>query len=321
MTGAGGFIGGHLAVALAGAGARVRGLCRYNSRADRGTLDWFDPAASAAIEVVFGDLRDPDAVTAACAGIEVVFHLGAQVAIPYSLTNPRDCFATNLEGSLNVAQAALGAGVRRLVHVSTSEVYGNAATLPIGERHPLAPRSPYAASKAAAELAMQSFHHAYGLGVVVVRPFNTYGPHQSARAVIPAIALQALAGGRLALGRLDTRRDLSFVADTVAGLIAAGAGPETLSGRTLQLGSGADVSVAELVTLIGELVGRELAPELDPARLRPDDSEVLALRCDHTLISELTGWQPRVELRDGLAQTVAWLAANRDRFRAKEYAR
>jgi nucleoside-diphosphate-sugar epimerase len=321
VTGAGGFIGGHLTAALNRAGARVRALCRYTSRADRGTLEWFVPTDLDGVEIVFGDLRDSDAVTRAVAGVDTIFHLGAQIAIPYSLQNPRDVFATNVGGTLNVAQAALAGGVRRLIHVSTSEVYGAARTLPLNESHPPAPRSPYAASKAAADLLVQSFHHAYGLGVVTARPFNTYGPHQSARAIVPAIIVQALAGGPVALGRLDPRRDLSFVSDTVAGLMALGGGDERLLGRTLQLGSGSDVSVAELVTLIEALLGRDLEVRLDPARVRPAGSELPRLLSDHSRMTEMTGWTPQVSLADGLGRTLAWLRDNAGHYRPAEYLR
>jgi NAD dependent epimerase/dehydratase len=319
VTGAGGFIGGHLAVALNRAGAKVRALCRYNSRGDRGTLAWFDPSDTDAIEVIHGDLRDAESVQQAMEGIEVAFHLGAQIAIPYSFVNPRDFFETNVGGSLNVALAALSSEVSRVVHVSTSEVYGDARSWPITEDHPLAPRSPYAASKAGADMLMASFHASRALPVVIARPFNTYGPHQSARAIIPAIATQALRGSRVRLGLLHPRRDLTFVADTTAGLIALAQAPGVL-GETLQLGSGRDVSIGELAELIAELIGRELEIELDPQRVRPGTSEVPRLLCDHTRITDSTGWQPSTGLRSGLAQTIAWVQANQHRYRAHEYA-
>ena len=319
VTGGGGFIAGHLAVTLNRLGANVRAFCRYNSRGDRGTLDWFEGAETDGIEVVHGDLRDPDSVARGLLGVETVFHLGAMVAIPYSFGNPRSFIDTNVGGALNVAQAALTAGVRRVVHVSTSEVYGNARSLPITEDHPLAPRSPYAASKVAADMLMLSWHRAYALPVVVARPFNTYGPHQSARAVVPAIIIQALRGRHLRLGRLEPRRDLTFVADTVAGLLAIGAS-NGVEGETLQLGSGSDVSIGELVELIGELTGQRLHPELDPARVRPDGAEVSRLVSDHGRVTQLTGWRPEVSLRDGLTRTWRWLERNADRYRAAEYA-
>jgi NAD dependent epimerase/dehydratase len=319
VTGGGGFIGGHLAVALVAAGASVRALCRYNSRGDRGTLDWFDPGRTAEIEVVFGDLRDPESAQQAMAGIEIAFHLGAQIAIPYSYVNPRDFVMTNVVGTLNVAQAALQADVQRLVQMSTSEVYGEPRTWPITPDHPVSPRSPYAASKAGADLLVQSLHASFDLPVVIARAFNTYGPHQSARAIVPTIATQAVQGDRIKLGALDPRRDLTFVTDTVSGLMAIAAAPDVVH-ETLQLGSGHDVSIAELVTLIGELTGRELQVELDPQRVRPPDSEVSRLLCDYGATRSLTGWAPSVDLRDGLARTLESIRRDQHRYRAGEYA-
>jgi dTDP-glucose 4,6-dehydratase len=318
VTGGGGFIGGHLAVALNRAGARVRALCRYNSRGDRGTLDWFAAEETDGIEVEFGDLRDPESVQAAMAGVEIAFHLGAQIAIPYSFVNPRDFVETNVGGALNVAQAALQSGTERVVHVSTSEVYGQAETLPIAETHPLEPRSPYAASKAAADMLMLSFQHGLSLPVTIARPFNTYGPHQSARAIVPTIIVQALRGPRLMLGLLDPRRDLTFVGDTVAGLMAI-AGAEDVVGETFQLGSGNDVSVGELAELVGAIVERELEVEFDPQRVRPQDSEIGRLVSDHSKVSAATGWTPRTDLRSGLEQTVSWLRDHAHLYR-EEYA-
>src|SRR6266508_6694813 len=214
VTGAGGFIGGHLATTLVRAGHQVRAFVRYNSRNDRGTLDWHDQSVVRHMEVVFGDLRDAESVATAVAGVDVVYHLGAQIAIPYSYVNARDFFETNVLGTLNVAEAALRASVRRVIHVSTSEVYGNPRTVPITEDHPLQAQSPYAASKIGADQLMGSFYQSHGLPVTIVRPFNTYGPHQSARAVIPAIITQALVGDTVRLGDLEPRRDLTFVDDT-----------------------------------------------------------------------------------------------------------
>ncbi|MGA2925171.1 MAG: SDR family NAD(P)-dependent oxidoreductase [Solirubrobacteraceae bacterium] len=319
ITGGAGFIGGHLAVALNRAGAQVRAFCRYNSRGDRGTLDWFPTPDTDGIEVVHGDLRDIESVTRAMAGIEVAFHLGAQIAVPYSFVSPRDFFATNVGGALNVAQAALGAGVGRLLHVSSSEVYGETREFPITSRHPLAPRSPYAASKAGADMLMESFHRAYALPVVIARPFNAYGPHQSARAIVPTIATQALQGGRVRLGSLAPRRDLTFVSDTVAGMIAV-ADADDAVGCTLQLGTGTDVSIGELVALIGELLGRSLDVEVDPRRVRPGSSELSRLVCDARHTTDITGWRPEIDVRTGITQTLAWLGQNAHRYRAREYA-
>jgi NAD dependent epimerase/dehydratase len=320
VTGAGGFIGGHLVARLVAEGARVRAFVHYNSRGERGTLDWLDPAVVADVEVVAGELRDIESVTRAVAGVEVVFHLAAQIAIPYSYVNPRDFVEVNALGSLNVAQAALGAGVARLIHTSTSEVYGAARSVPITENHPLEPQSPYAASKVAADKLMDSFHRSFDLPVTILRPFNTYGPHQSARAILPTIVTQALARPTLRLGSLHPRRDLTFVEDTAAGFIAVAQADQRVVGRTVQLGTGVDVSVGELVGLVGELVGKELAVETDPARVRPPNSEVERLISDPALAAELTGWRPRVELRDGVARTIEWIERHAARFRVGEYA-
>ena len=318
VTGAGGFIGGQLAARLVSAGARVRGLVRYNSRNERGTLDWLEPDVAAEIEVVLGELRDIESVTNATAGVEVVFHLGAQIAIPYSYVNPRDFMEVNALGSLNVAQAALAAGVERLVHASTSEVYGTAQSVPITEAHPLEPQSPYAASKVAADKLMDAFHRSYELPVTIVRPFNTYGPHQSARAVIPTIVSQALAGDVVRLGSLHPRRDLTYVTDTADGFTAAAVAPEAV-GRTMQLGTGAEVSVAQLVEEVGELLGRELTVQQSAERVRPEASEVDLLVSDPSLARELTGWSPKVGLREGLSSTIEWIERHADRYRVDHY--
>jgi dTDP-glucose 4,6-dehydratase len=318
VTGAGGFIGGHLIERLVEAGARVRALVRYNSRNERGTLDWFPPAVTDEVEVVLGDLRDVESVGVAMADVDVAFHLGAQIAIPYSYVNPRDFFETNVLGSLNVAQAALRAGVERLVHTSTSEVYGSAQTVPITEAHPLEPQSPYAASKLAADKLMDAWHRSYGLPVTVVRPFNTYGPHQSARAIVPTIVAQALVRETLRLGSLHPRRDMTYVTDTVAGFLAAAEAP-TAVGRTIQLGTGHDVSVGEMVDAVGDVLGRRLRVEVDEQRIRPAASEVERLISSPALARDLTGWSPRVELGEGLRRTIDWIEANAGRFRAGQY--
>jgi NAD dependent epimerase/dehydratase len=318
VTGAGGFIGGHLVERLVRDGARVRALCRYNSRNDRGTLDWLGADVTAEVEVVLGELRDVESVAGAVEGAEVVLHLGAQIAIPYSYVNPRDFVEVNVLGTLNVAQAALRHGVQRVVHTSTSEVYGTAQTVPITEAHPLEPQSPYAASKLAADKLMDSYRRSFDLPVCVLRPFNTYGPHQSARAIVPTIIGQALSGSTLRLGSLHPRRDLTFVQDTTAGFVAA-ATSDAAIGRTIHLGTDHDVSVGELVAIVGELLGRELVVETDPARLRPPRSEVERLRASPALARELLGWEPRVDLREGLARTIEWIERNVQHFRVDDY--
>lgn len=319
VTGAGGFIGANLAGMLVERGARVRAMARYNSRGDHGALDWLPQGVRSEIEVVLGELRDAESVAAAVEGSAVVFHLGAQIAIPYSYVNPRDYVETNVIGSLNVAQAALGAGAERLVHTSTSEVYGTARTVPITEDHPLEAQSPYAASKIAADALMTSFRRSFGLPVTILRPFNTYGPFQSARAIVPTIVSQALAGPTLRLGSLTPRRDLTFVTDTAAGFVAA-AEADAAVGRTIQLGTGEEVSIGQLVEAIGEQLGRRLAVEHDSARVRPAASEVERLISSPDLARELTGWEPRVDLGEGLARTIEWTRANSERFRTGLYA-
>jgi NAD dependent epimerase/dehydratase len=318
VTGAGGFIGGHLVERLVRDGARVRAMCRYNSRNDRGTLDWLDAEVTAEVEVVLGELRDVESVAAAVEGSEVVLHLGAQIAIPYSYVNPRDFLEVNVLGALNVAQAALRHGVQRVVHTSTSEVYGTAQTVPITEAHPLEPQSPYAASKVAADKLMDSYRRSFDLPVSVLRPFNTYGPRQSARAIVPTIIGQALGGSTLRLGSLHPRRDLTFVEDTATAFTAAATSDAAL-GRTIHLGTDHDVSVGDLVGIVGELLGRELTVETDPARVRPPNSEVERLRASPALARELLGWEPRVDLREGLARTIEWIERNVGRYRANDY--
>jgi NAD dependent epimerase/dehydratase len=318
VTGAGGFIGGHLVQRLVRDGARVRALVRYNSRNERGTLDWIPPEALGDVEAVLGDLRDVESVDRAVSGSEIVFHLGAQIAIPYSFVNPRDFFETNVLGTLNVAQAALTRDVSRIVHTSTSEVYGTARQIPITEDHPLEPQSPYAASKVAADKLMDSYHRSFRLPVTVLRPFNTYGPHQSARAVIPTIVSQALEGDVLRLGSLEPRRDLTFVADTVDGFVRAGAAPDAV-GRTVQLGTGRDVSIGDVVRIVGEVLGRELTVQKDPDRVRPEASEVMRLIASPALASELIGWAPQTDLEEGLRRTIEWIEKSRQRFRTEHY--
>jgi dTDP-glucose 4,6-dehydratase len=313
VTGAGGFVGSHVVEALVAAGARVRALCRYNSRDDSGTLTWIDESIRAEVEVVLGELRDIESVARAIAGMDAVFHLGAQIAIPYSYVNPRDYMETNVIGALNVAQAALKHDVARVVHTSTSEVYGTAQRVPIAEDHPLEAQSPYAASKIGADKVMDSFHRSYGLPVVVLRPFNTYGPRQSARAVIPTIVTQALAADTVRLGSLHPRRDLTFVTDTSAGFLAAAQADDAV-GQTIQLGTGQAVSVGEVVELVGELLGRELTVETDPAA-----SEVQLLLSDPGRAHALLRWHPTVGLRAGLERTIGWIQANAERFRTGEY--
>ena len=317
VTGAGGFIGSHLVEMLLHEGAQVRALVRYNSRSDRGLLELVAPGTLTEVDVVPGDIRDVEAVAQVVDGCDVVFHLAALIAIPYSYRNPRDYFETNVLGTLNVAQACRERDVR-LVHTSSSEVYGTAQSVPISEAHPLVGQSPYSASKIGADHLIESFHRSYALPATILRPFNTYGPRQSARAIIPTIVAQALAGDVVRLGSLAPTRDFTYISDTVAGFLAV-AGADATIGRTLQLGTGEEISVGNLVQEVARVLGRELRVEQEDERVRPSGSEVMQLVSDYSLMTALTGWQPRVGLEAGIAATIAWIDEHRDLYRVDRY--
>ncbi|MFH1058085.1 MAG: SDR family NAD(P)-dependent oxidoreductase [Pseudomonadota bacterium] len=317
VTGAGGFIGSHLAERLVREGARVRALVHYNAP---GLWGWLDHSPlKDQMEVVAGDICDRDSVAGAMAGVETVFHLAALIAIPYSYAAPASYLRTNAEGALNVLSAARALGGVRVVHTSTSEVYGSAQTVPIAEDHPLVGQSPYSASKIAADKLAESFHLSFGLPVVTVRPFNTFGPRQSARAIIPTIITQALADQPIRLGNLHPTRDLNYVANTVDGFLAA-ASCEAAIGRTINLGSGREISIGDLAQLICKLLDKPALFEQEARRMRPAGSEVERLLADNTLARSLLGWTPAVSLEDGLAATIAWLRENLGRYRVGVYA-
>jgi dTDP-glucose 4,6-dehydratase len=300
-------------------GADVRGFFRYTSSGSRGWIDRADPAVREAIEPVLGDLRDSDAVRRAVEGMDLVFHLGALVGIPYSYVHPRETLETNTLGTFNVATAALDCGTARVVHTSTSETYGTARHVPITEQHPLQAQSPYSATKIAADKLVESFHLSYGLPATTVRPFNTYGPRQSVRAVIPTIITQALAGEQVSLGHLAPTRDFTYVADTVEGFVLAASAPDAIGG-TYNLGTGEEVSIGDLVELISEVLGRSLDVVHDPRRDRPGTSEVDRLLSANDLARETLGWQPTFSLREGLRLTVEWLTAHRELVAQSGYA-
>jgi dTDP-glucose 4,6-dehydratase len=317
VTGAGGFIGSHLTERLAGLGARTRALVRYTSS---GAWGWLDRSpVKEDVEVLAGDVRDRDSVRQAVAGVDVVFHLAALIGIPYSYHAPESYVRTNIEGTLNVLQAAREAGTRLVVHTSTSEVYGTAQYVPMDEEHPLQAQSPYAASKVGADKMAEAFHRSFGLPVAILRPFNTFGPRQSARAVVPTIITQALTEGRVRLGSLTPTRDLNYVANTVEGYLLAAQTPVAV-GCTLNLGSGREVSIGELVQLIAALAGRSVAVEQEPARVRPEASEVERLLADARAAKALLGWQPSVSLEEGLRLTVEWMREHLDAYRPSVYA-
>jgi dTDP-glucose 4,6-dehydratase len=319
VTGAGGFIGSHLVERLVHDGCQVRALVRYNGRDNRGHLDELAPEVQAAIEIERGDLKDPAAVRRAVTGREWVFHLGALIAIPYSYRNPYDVVQTNVLGTAHVLDACRESDVlERLVLTSTSEVYGTARSIPIDERHPLQGQSPYAATKIAADALGDSYHRAFSLPVTILRPFNTFGPRQSARAIVPTIISQALARPVVKLGRLDPRRDLTYVKDTVAGFVAI-ARCDSALGRAVNVGRGADISIGELVERIGARLGRRITVETDPERHRPAASEVERLLAGTALARSLWGWQPEFSLEQGLDETIAWIRDHLDRFRVDAY--
>ncbi|MGQ9724980.1 MAG: NAD-dependent 4,6-dehydratase LegB [Tepidimonas sp.] len=306
VTGADGFIGSHLVELLVARGYRVRALAQYNSFNHWGWLEGLPCLRE--VEVLTGDIRDPHFCRHMVKGVDVVFHLAALIAIPYSYTAPDSYVDTNVRGTLNVCQAALDAGVRRVIHTSTSEVYGTARYVPMDEAHPLQPQSPYSASKIGADAIAQSFHSSFGLPLTVARPFNTYGPRQSARAVIPTIISQMASGKRrIELGDLTPTRDFNYVEDTCRGLIAL-AECDAAVGEVVNIGSNAEISIGDVAHLIRELMGSDAEVVQDAQRLRPARSEVLRLRCDNRKIERLTGFRPQVPLREGLARTIAWFA-------------
>jgi dTDP-glucose 4,6-dehydratase len=320
VTGAAGFIGSHLTERLVRDGHAVRVLVRYNGRDDRGHLDRLPRDVQDALEVHRGDLKDADAVRRAVDGRAWIFHLGALIAIPYSYQNPYDVVQTNVLGTAHVLDACRGNdALERVVLTSTSEVYGTARYVPIDEQHPLCGQSPYAATKIAADALGESYHRAFGLPATILRPFNTFGPRQSARAIIPTIISQALFRPVVRLGSLAPRRDLTYVKDTVSGFVAI-AGCAAALGRVVNIGRGEDLTIGELVERIGRRLGRAIAVETEPARLRPEASEVGRLLAGTRLAQDLFGWAPQYTLDRALDETIAWVREHRALFRVDEYA-
>jgi len=316
VTGAGGFIGSHLTERLVELGATTRALVHYNAL---GTWGWLNHSpVRNEIEVVAGDVTDRDSVRRVLRRTERVFHLAALIAIPYSYQAPVSYVRTNVEGTLNVLQAAHEGGAELVVHTSTSEVYGTAQYVPIDEAHPLRGQSPYAASKIGADKMAEAYHLSFGLPVVPVRPFNTFGPRQSTRAIVPTIIAQGLAGSVVRLGNLHPSRDLTFVSDTVEGLVRAATVPEAI-GKTVNLGSGCEISVGDLVDLIAGLIGQPMSISSEPERARPRDSEVDRLRADSALARQLLHWEPAVSLKDGLGRTIEWMQAHPETYLSGAY--
>lgn len=306
VTGADGFIGSHLTEALLAEGCEVRALAQYNSFNNWGNLEGI---TADGLEVVTGDVRDPDFCRTLLKGADTVFHLAALIAIPYSYAAPDSYVDTNVKGTLNICQAARDADLERVLVTSTSEVYGTARYVPIDETHPRQPQSPYSASKIGADAMALSFHSAFGLPVSVVRPFNTYGPRQSARAIIPTVITQIASGMRtIKVGDLTPTRDFNYVEDTCRGFIDIAHCPEAV-GQELNIATGIEVSMQQTLETIARLMGADIAWERDPARIRPARSEVFRLCGDSTRLRELTGWAPRFTLEEGLRKTMEWFTS------------
>lgn len=308
VTGADGFIGSHLVGRLVADGHRVRAMVQYNSFGRWGWLDTLDPEVLAGVEVLAGDVRDPARVGELVAGAEVVYHLAALIAIPYSYQAPRSYIETNVLGTMHVLDAVRQHGTARLVHTSTSETYGTARTVPISEDHPQQTQSPYAASKLAADKLVESYRHSFEVPAVTLRPFNTFGPRQSNRAVIPTVIGQLAAGAsEIRLGALTPTRDFTYVDDTVSAFVTVGSAPAAdVVGQVFNAGNGQEISIGDLTVLIGELMGRTVPVVQDQARHRPSASEVMRLVCDSTKLRRVTGWQPSHSLEAGLKRTIDW---------------
>jgi dTDP-glucose 4,6-dehydratase len=318
VTGAAGFIGSHLTDLLLKTGADVTAFVRYTSTGKAGYLDRIFGPNEKKPKIIFGDIRNKDDVIRAVSGNEIIIHLAAQIAIPYSYVSPGDFLNVNATGTLHILSAARDMKIKRVVQLSSSEVYGSAQYLPIDEKHPIVAQSPYSASKIAADKLAESFHLSFGTPVVIARPFNTYGPRQSARAVIPTIILQALKGNNIKLGNIDTRRDLNFVADT-AGALAKIALSGNGTGGQFNIATGKDYSIGEIVEMIAGILGKKLTIKTDRRRIRPEKSEVARLLGDGSLADKTFRLGKRVDIRKGLEQTVAYFEVCAEKFGHEDY--
>ena len=320
VTGAGGFMGSPLTEHLVELGANVKAFVRYNSRSDWGLLELLPKDKLDKIEVIMGDLKDADAIRHAAKEVDIIFHLGSLIAIPYSYLHPRETIETNILGALNVLMAAKENDIEKIIHTSTSEVYGTARYVPIDEEHPLQGQSPYSASKIGADKIAESFYRSFGLPVAIIRPFNTYGPRQSARAVIPTIITQALTREKIFLGSLHPTRDYTYVKDVVEGFIKVAESPKSI-GEVINIGSNFEISIGELANKIISLAGKNAEIVTDPARVRPQDSEVERLWCDNTKAKKLLGWSPTTTVDDGLKKTMDWITEHINLYKTELYNR
>ncbi|MBA7508990.1 dTDP-glucose 4,6-dehydratase [subsurface metagenome] len=308
VTGAGGFIGSHLVEALVNKGCKVRAFVHYNSLNSWGWLDYINKDMKDHIEIFAGDIRDPYGVRKSMKNIEVVFHLAALVGIPYSYHSPESYVDTNIKGTLNILQSGIESCVQKIIHTSTSEVYGTAQFVPITEKHPINPQSPYSATKAGADLLAQSFFYSFNFPVFIIRPFNTYGPRQSARAIIPTIITQIVLGKKkINLGSIYTTRDLTYVKDTVQGFIDIAESDNSI-GKIINIGSNFEISIGDLSNLIAQLMNVKFDIKIEKERKRPERSEVKRLMADNSKAKELLGWSPKHTLEEGLIETIEWFS-------------
>lgn len=318
VTGAGGFIGSHLCEELIETGADVTALVRYNSRSDWGNLELLSTEKKSALKVIAGNVEDADLLSRQTKGMEIVFHLAALIGIPYSYTAPASYIRTNVQGTLNVMESARQWEVKKVIHTSTSEVYGTALYTPIDEKHPLQPQSPYSASKIGADMIAESYFLSFDLPVTTIRPFNTYGPRQSARAIIPTIISQSLTQKEIRLGSLDPIRDLTFVKDTVRAFLRIAETPNTI-GETINIGSGTGFTIAELTDTILSTQGLKMPLVRDPERVRPEKSEVYELICDNSKAKKLLNWEPNYSLRIGLEETIQYVSDHLNKYKSSTY--
>jgi len=318
VTGAGGFIGSHLTENLVKLGAKVTAIVRYNSMNSWGFIDSFDKDTKEKINVICGNLKDSDFIRKNMKNIDVVFHLGALISIPYSYVGPRDNFETNVLGTLNIMEAAKENNVEKVIHTSSSEVYGTPDKVPIKEDFKLKGQSPYSASKIGADKVAESFYYSYSLPVVIVRPFNAYGPRQSARAIIPTLITQALQRGKIVMGNPSPTRDLNYVQDIVNGFMCAAEAKKAV-GETVNLGTGKEISMGELAEEIRNIINPNIEIIQDKNRFRPSKSEVMRLCCDNSKAKKLLNWEPKINLKEGLNRTISWIKENRELYKSNIY--
>lgn len=319
VTGAGGFVGSHLTEKLVSSGAKVSALVRYNSQNNYGLLEILPNRIKSKLNIITGNLKNSESVDRAVKNVEIIFHLGALISIPYSYQEPSEVTETNVLGTLNILNAARkNNGIQKIIHTSTSEVYGSAKYIPMDEKHPLCAQSPYAASKIAADKIAESFYLSYGLPVATVRPFNIYGPRQSTRAIVPTIISQALTSKKVYLGLLKPTRDLTYVDDTVEGFIKVAESDDSI-GETINIGSGFEISIEDLASKIFSILGTKARIISDNERIRPKSSEVVKLLADNSKAKEILGWKPKVSLDEGLKKTIDWLKNNLELYKSNVY--